>query len=395
MLALKERLNQLGVLQTTLAIHCELSPASIAQLLNHNLWPKSEVKATKMRENILKFLQQYGADNEDVFEIVEAKPMQHLQSVPLAKAKTSTSTINEPSPEDDHMLLRRQALTPNAKKHFYLTRNPFSDLNNAGDMWISPDIRYVRECMLATAQHASFLAVVGESGSGKSTVLTDLEERIKADKLPIIISKPYIIAAEETESKGTMLKSAHIAESLLRTLTPNSPVRISPEARFRQLHNALKDSNQAGYSHCIVIEEAHSAPISSLKHLKRIMELQDGFTKLVGVILIGQPELMVKLSERNAEVREVVQRCEIATLQPLAPHLLAEFLEHRFGRVGKKASDIIDASGIAKLVERLVAKSGASQLYPLAIGNFMIAAMNIAADVGAPIINDEIIAEVS
>ncbi|EIF40638.1 MAG: hypothetical protein E6Z67_05770 [Haemophilus parainfluenzae] len=28
-------------------------------------------------------------------------------------------------------------------------------------------------------------------------------------------------------------------------------------------------------------------------------------------MLIGQPELKLKLSERNTEVREVVQRCEV------------------------------------------------------------------------------------
>jgi type II secretory pathway predicted ATPase ExeA len=143
-----------------------------------------------------------------------------------------------------------------------------------------------------------------------------------------------------------------------------------------------------------VIEEAHSMPITSLKHLKRILELQIGFTKLVSVILIGQPELMVKLSERNAEVREVVQRCEIAKLQPMAAQLLEDFLTYRFGRTGKKLIDVIDQTGITQIAERLVSKSGASQLYPLAIGNFMLAAMNIAAKIGQPVIDAAIIDEV-
>ena len=391
MLMLKEKLNDLGILQTQLAIHCNVSPATIAQLLNHNLWPKKTEKALEMRQKILGFLQQYDAANESVFDVVENKPVVRLQSIPQPKVPSN----NTESEEDEHMLLRRQSLTPAAKKHFGLTRNPFADLNCADDMWVSPDIRYVRETMLACAKFGgSFLACVGESGSGKTSVLNDLEQRILAEKLPVILIKPYILAAEETDSKGTMLKSAHVAESILRNLAPNAPVRISPEARFKQLHKALIDSHQAGYSHCLVIEEAHSMPITSLKHLKRILELQIGFTKLVSVILIGQPELMVKLSERNAEVREVVQRCEVVTLEPMAPQLLEDFLSYRFKRIDKKLADVIDTSGVAKIIERLVSKSGASQLYPLAIGNFMLAAMNIAAAVGAPVINDEIIAEV-
>jgi len=391
MLALKKTLTDIEVLQTQLAIHCGVSPATIAQLINHNLWPKTEEKAKALRAKILDFLQTFDAANESVFEVVTTEPVKRLQSIPQPTKQSSNNTQPQ---EDDHMLLRRQSLTPAAKRHFMLTRNPFDDLQSADDMWVSPDIRYVRECMLTTAKHGGFLAVIGESGSGKTTVLTDLEQRIISDKLPIIIIKPYVLAAEETDHKGTMLKSAHVAESILRNLAPNAPVRISPEARFKQLHNALIDSHNAGYSHCLVIEEAHSMPITSLKHLKRILELQVGFTKLVSVILIGQPELMVKLSERNAEVREVVQRCEVATLQPMAPQLLEEFLAYRFNRIGKKLNEAIDKSGITQITERLISKSKASQLYPLAVGNFMIAAMNIAANVGSKIIDAEIIDEV-
>ena len=387
MLALKKTLNELGLLQTALAIHCEVSDATIAQLLNHGLWPKTEKKRTLLREKILTFLAPFNAANDSVFDTVEAEPMKHLQAVPKP-------TTDKESEEDDHMLLRRQSLTPEAKRHFGLSRNPFDDLRSVEDMWVSQDIRYVRECMMTTAKHGGFLAVTGESGSGKSTVLTDLEQRIHNEKLPIIIIKPYVLAAEETDHKGTMLKSAHVAESILRNLAPNAPVRISPEARFKQLHNALISSHEAGYSHCLVIEEAHSMPITSLKHLKRILELQIGFTKLVSVILIGQPELMIKLSERNAEVREVVQRCEVVELRPMAAPNLEDFLTYRFGRVGKKLNEVIDKTGIQQIAERLVSKSKVSQLYPLAVGNFMLAAMNIASVMGTPIIDAAVIDEV-
>ena len=389
MLALKKTLNDLGLLQTALAIHCNVSDATIAQLLNHGLWPKTEAKRNELREKIVAFLKQHNAENDSVFDVVEKEPMKHLQAVP--KALTPKDKKSE---EDDHMLLRRQALTLEARKHFGLMRDPFCDLKCAEDMWMSNDIRYVRECMLTTAKHGGFLAVVGESGSGKSTISVDLEQRILDQKLPITLIKPYVLAAEETEHRGTMLKSAHVAESILRTLAPNAPMRISPEARFRQIHEALKQSCKSGYSNCIVIEEAHAMPVTSLRHLKRILELKEGYKSLVSVILIGQPELMTKLSERNAEVREVVQRCEVVTLHAMHPQSVTEFLHHRFSRADKKLSDIIDHSGIDRITERLVSSSGESQLYPLAIGNFILAAMNIAASTGQDIIDAAIIDEV-
>lgn len=170
MLALKKTLNELGQLQTALAIHCNVSDATIAQLLNHGLWPKTEAKAKELRQKILTYLEQFDAANESVFAVVEAEPMKHLQAVPKP---TVTKKTDKKSEEDDHMLLSRQSLTPEAKRSFKLMRNPFTDLSSAEDMWISQDIRYVRECMYNTAKHGGMLAVVGESGSGKSIIATD------------------------------------------------------------------------------------------------------------------------------------------------------------------------------------------------------------------------------
>lgn len=127
-----------------------------------------------------------------------------------------------------------------------------------------------------------------------------------------MVIEPYVIAMEDNDQKGKTLKAMHIAEAILgyRRGCWKNPKRSS-EARFRQLHRVLRDSRRTGRSHVLVIEEAHALPIPTLKHLKRFMELEDGFKKLLGIILIGQPELAMKLSEQSQEAREVVQRCHV------------------------------------------------------------------------------------
>ena len=42
----------------------------------------------------------------------------------------------------------------------------------------------------------------------------------------------------------------------------------------------FKNSSEAGYSHLLIIEEAHSLPIATLKQLKRFFELEDGYKNL-------------------------------------------------------------------------------------------------------------------
>ncbi|MDD1014562.1 ExeA family protein [Pseudomonas rubra] len=390
MLKLKQVLQDVGQRQAALAESLKLSSATVAQLLNHGQWPRSLDKA-ELQARISVFLVDVGANDADIAKAFE--------EVDLPCANTADPALSqEPSGEDETMLLPKQTLLPTTRKMFSLFRDPFDELQSAQDMWVSPDIRYVREVMYQTARHGGFLAVEGESGAGKSTLRRDLVNRIAENNDPVIIIEPYVLASEDNDTKGKSLKSTHIAESMMAAVAPLERAKSSPEARFAQLHRALKESHAAGYRHCLVIEEAHSLPIPTLKHLKRILELEVGFTKLVSIIMIGQPELGVKLSERNADVREVVQRCERVILAPVEGSRLEEFLKFRFERAGKALAEVIDASGIQAIAARLSqpSRSGGrdkqvSLLYPLAIGNLMTAAMNLAAELGAPVITADVV----
>lgn len=112
-------------------------------------------------------------------------------------------------------------------------------------------------------------------------------------------------------------------------------------------------------------------------------------------MLIGQNELALKLSEQNPAIREVVQRCEIATLDPIAPNELASYLSHRLGKA-KALNQLIDESGILAMTNKLVrtdnkGKVVQSLLYPLAVGNLITGAMNLCAELGVPVINADVI----
>lgn len=155
-----------------------------------------------------------------------------------------------------------------------------------------------------------------------------------------------------------------------------------------------------GNKHVLIIEEAHALPIPTLKHLKRFFELEDGFDKLLSIVLIGQTELGTKLSESRADVREVVQRCEVVRLNPLGEHLGA-YLKHRFHLVNKPLAEVMDEQTVEALRTKLTghSTSGRSQgsfsvLYPLAVHNVLTAALNLAAQYGAPRLSPDIIAEV-
>ncbi len=384
MLVLKALMQEHGIDQQMVADAAQVSQPTISQIVNHGIWPKR--RTAEVRESISQFLAARGLDTAGAFEEVHA-------------ADTACTNVSQQANKegDDNMLLAKQVLHPATKKHFGLFRDPFADdaLQGSEDVFTTPDIRYVREALFQTARHGGFLAVVGESGAGKSTLRRDLIERINRENAQVIVIEPYIIAMEDNDNKGKTLKAASIAEAIINTLAPLEGVKRSQEARFRQLHRVLKDSSNAGYSHVLVIEEAHSLPLPTLKHLKRFFELENGFKKLLSIVLVGQPELAMKLSERNQEVREVVQRCEVVELLPLDTQLEA-FLTFKFDRAGKSVKEVLDASATDAIRARLSSNIGGrkgvvSLLYPLAVSNLTIAAMNLAAQIGVPVVNADVI----
>ncbi len=372
-----------------------MSPAGFCQLINRGAWPK-RAGMGEIRERIVDFLLAHGVPREqkrDAFVRAGVRKSETNYSHQAVRAAA------EPKEEEHLMLLRRQGLFPETKRHFKLARNPFqNDVQDTTDVFMSADIRYVREAMYATARHGGLMAVAGESGSGKTILRRDLLDRLAREGKPVLVIEPYVLGMEDSENKGKTLRSTHIAESILRTVAPLETVAASPEARFRQVHCVLTESKRAGNTHVLIIEEAHDLSTPLLKHLKRYIELTDGLASLIGILLIGQTELKSKLSESNYQVREVVQRCELVELPPLRGDDLTAYLRFKFERVGAELGMVITGDGVEALRERLTVagagqrgRSGVSLCYPLAVGNFVIAALNTAAEIGAPVVNADVI----
>jgi type II secretory pathway predicted ATPase ExeA len=386
---MKDLLRQAGYSQRQLAAHLGISPAAVNLLLNRGAWPTRDRAA--IRDKLLHILAGQG---------VRSFPPDVAQAALEALAALPPKPKN-PQPQEDIHMLRKQALLPKTRQAFRIHGDPFGgECRSVEDVYLDDNTRYVREAIYMTAKHGGMLAVVGESGSGKSTLRRDFLDRVKRESLPIVAVEPYIISMDD-DRRGKPLRADHIAEAVIYTLAPTRRVPRSQESRYRLLHKVLKESARAGNRHVLVIEEAHDLHGQTLKHLKRFYELEDGFDRLLSIILFGQTELKANLGETNSEVREVVQRMELVELHPL--HEPEGYLRHRLERVGLDydkllAPDAVDAlrskhSGPAPR-ERGRAAESVSLLYPLAVGNTLTAAFNLAAELGLPKVSGDIIRRV-
>ena len=297
------------------------------------------------------------------------------------------------------MLLQNSALTRKARAHFGLLRSPFvDDMQSSADVYQSADVRDARAFLMDCAMSHGFLAVVGESGAGKSTLAEDLEERIRAEGRDIAIIRPYVLAMEESDTKGKTLKSSQIAEAVLRTLDPGASIKSSPEARFAQVHQVLKSSAASGRKHLLLIEEAHCMPEVTMSHLKRWLEIKDGMRRLIGVALVGQPELRTRLERAGPRLREVAQRIELVELGPLDADVEG-YLQHKFARFELPYAKVFaDDAGDAIRARLIHTPRGGkpadakSICYPLVVNNLVARAMNAAAAAGYPVVDGQVIA---
>ena len=402
MLKLKSVMTQFNIKQAQLAKHIDykgnsISQAVISQLVNHNIWPRS-IKREELEQKIEKALIKLGLSNDYLLNIFEEET--DTAEILADDAVPVDSNEKHLTKESAYMLLRKQTINRDARAHFRIPRDPFTDeMTQDADVYLSDDIRYVRAAMRQTAQHGGMLAVIGESGSGKSTLRHDLIDWININHEPITVIEPYVLGLEDNEVKGKSLKSMDISSAIISSINPQAKPRRSAEARARQMHELLKNSALSGRKHLLIIEEAHGLPIPTLKHLKRFYELQEGFKKLLSIILIGQTELQTKLSEYNPEVREVVQRCEVVNIKPL-DFKVEEYIKHKFARVDMDYTALFDASAFNEIINRLrvaTTRRGEKQVrslcYPLAVNNLVSNALNLAARIGAEKVTGEIIVE--
>lgn len=377
---------------TDMAAATGLGRSTIWNISCANRWPARRDRE-ELREALRALFRKHGACDAQLEQMFHAESYYGKEAGAMQNDEREAKEID--------VLLPKQSLTLAARKAFNLHFgvSPFDgDVTDDAQMFNSDEIRYVREACLQAATAGSFVAVVGESGAGKTTIQADLESRIERERKPVIVIKPSVLGMEDTDTKGKTLKSSDILAAVITRLSPLSTVPQTIEARSRKAERMLRESAEAGFAHLVLIEEAHCMPDATLKHLKRLHELKLGRRPLLGILLLAQPELLIKLDPKRAHLREVTQRVEIVQLLPLDADL-KPYLAHRAGVIGRNLADFIDDSGIEALRTKLtVTRNSAagktrvtSLAYPLAVNNLMTAALNTAAEIGVPVVTRDVV----
>jgi type II secretory pathway predicted ATPase ExeA len=398
---LKELCMDCGISQTVLgqAMTPPVSRVTLNLIVNRGYEPptnpqyRAQIEAQlKKNARAFQWLNDRGRVPADVWQPLGKDLRNALPADAHAKmAATKRIPAMVPgNPEQLTINMEVEMISQEAMKHFKIFRNPFiDDVLKDSDIFMSEEHRYIEAAMLDAARHGGFLAVIGEVGSGKSIMRRKVVEQLRRDGDTIVIFPQMI--------DKNRVNAASICDAIIMDLSETKPA-MKLETKARQVHKLLLERAQQNFRAVLIIEEAHDLNISTLKYLKRFYELEDGYRKLLGIILIGQTELKSLFNEtKHIEMREVIRRIQVAEIKGLNGNI-KDYLTMKFKRIGSKVEDIFDEAAFKALSRRLTIKDKnnktISHAYPLMVNNHAATAINKSYELGAKKVTAEIVLDI-
>jgi putative secretion ATPase (PEP-CTERM system associated) len=165
--------------------------------------------------------------------------------------------------------------------------------------------------------HAGFVVITGEIGSGKTTLLQVLLRNLDGHTTVVRLV-------------NTLLTGNELLESILLDLGVDDPPITKP-AMLRELARLLIEQRSAGRRVVAVIDEAQNLSHEALEELRMLSNLETEKSKLIQIILVGQPDLRDSLERATLEQlrQRVTVRYHINALDALET---AHYINHRLKR---------------------------------------------------------------
>jgi len=213
------------------------------------------------------------------------------------------------------------------KEFFGLRANPFN---------VNPDPRYLfltrhTEEALACLTYGiqsrkGFVLLTGEVGTGKTTLINKLLEWLRLQQVATAfifnsrLNVPQFLDYMMTDF-GIPIDSRSKSQVLLR------------------LYNWLLDRYRAGETAVLIVDEAQNLSDEVLEEIRLLTNLETFTEKLLQIVLVGQPELELKL--RQPHLRQLRQRLTLrAKTHPLTLDETHAYIAQRLRIAGSNGHEI-------------------------------------------------------
>jgi general secretion pathway protein A len=168
-------------------------------------------------------------------------------------------------------------------------------------------------------ERKGFIVITGEVGTGKTTLIHTLLARLEPNVKTALIFNPnltledfFLLVFDEFELEASQLTKAHFLITLNNFL----------------LQGAERNENAV-----LIIDEAQNLPLPILEEIRLLLNLETAKSKLLQIVLSGQPELHQKLNLPG--LRQLKQRISIRYhIPPLSREETGKYIKERLRIAG-------------------------------------------------------------
>ncbi|MFB0594331.1 MAG: MSHA fimbrial biogenesis protein MshM [Aeromonas hydrophila] len=222
--------------------------------------------------------------------------------------------------------------------HFGLQEAPFGLTPNTGFYYgLPPHEEALQVLNWALAQGEGFIKVTGEVGTGKTLLCRKLLSELGSEERPVRLAwlpNPHLNPAE-----------LRIALALELGLAVRDQSELDLTDR---IHRHLIALHQQGSRVVVLIDEAQALPDETLEAIRLFGNLETESSKLLQIVLFGQPELDTRLAKSH--LRQLRQRIGFSyCLRPLRFDETRAYLEHRLQISGYRGAPLFGGRALRQL----------------------------------------------
>jgi N-acetylmuramoyl-L-alanine amidase/type II secretory pathway predicted ATPase ExeA len=182
-----------------------------------------------------------------------------------------------------------------------------------------------------------FLALIAEPGLGKTTLMYQVLEGLRDTARAAFLFQ-------------TQCNSREFFEYLLTDLGVDA-TGMGLVAMHRKLNEMLFTEMLAGRRFVLIVDEAQNLDDSVLETIRLLSNFETTNTKLLQIVLAGQPQLGEKLAQPH--LAQLLQRITIVKyLESLSPEETAGYISHRLKVAGYPGDSLFEPDAVALIAEQ-------------------------------------------
>src|SRR3990172_3731726 len=221
--------------------------------------------------------------------------------------------------------------------HFGLQELPFTITPDTSFFFAHSSHQDALNTVLVAARSGEcFMKVIGEVGTGKTLLCRKFMGALDHHEfVTAYIPNPY-------------LQPMTLLFACADELGIKYPQHINQHQLLKLLNRYLIDTYAEGKRVLLCLDEAQAIPLETLESLRLLSNLETERSKLLQVVLFGQPELNTRLDD--PAIRQLNQRISFScTLGTLNQSDVEYYLAHRLSRAGYRGARLFSHDAVRHL----------------------------------------------